>query len=147
MKTEIMKDISLKAILIGLLVDIGGTFSFAFVFGVLAIAILTSTGGDIKQLEDFAKTSVFRTVTPIVGLLFTALGGYMSARTAKKAEIKNSLAMGISTAAFGMISVIALPESGSSWLDAAALILTIFFALLGGYICLKTKGIETQAKK
>jgi len=141
-----MKDISFKAIIIGLLVDIGGTFAFAFAFGILAIILLTSTDGDIRQLEDFSRTPVFRTVTPIVGLLFTGLGGYMTARISKSEELKNAFFMGIASAAFGMISIFTLSGSETYWLDLIAMILTIFFAVLGGYAYTKTKGTDLQPK-
>lgn len=141
-----MRDISSKAIIIGLLVDIGGTFLFAFTFGLLALMLLPSTGDEIKQIEDFSRTPVFRTVTPVVGLLFTGLGGYITARISKTEEMKNALFMGIASAAFGIISIFTLSGAEHSWLDMIALILTILFALLGGYVRMKTKGTDLQPK-
>ncbi len=141
-----MKDISFKAVVIGLLVDIGGTFLFAFAFGLLALMLLPSTGDEIKQIDAFSRTPVFRTITPIVGLLFTGLGGYMTARISKTAELKNTLFMGIASAAFGMISIFTLSGSEHLWLDMIALILTILFALLGGYVRMKTKGTDPHPR-
>ncbi|MBI4684424.1 MAG: hypothetical protein HY755_04410 [Nitrospirae bacterium] len=139
-----MKEISIKAVIIGLLVDIGGTFAFSFVFGILAALLLLATERDIKELETISETPGFLVPSLFVGLLFTSLGGYVAGRIAKQAEIKNAFALGMTSATLGVMFMIFLPDAKPIWLDFAGLSLIIPFALIGGYVCMRTKEKDLQ---
>lgn len=139
-----MKDINIRAVLIGFLVDVGGTFAFSMVFGVIAAILLFAMGRDIKELEEFPNSTAFRILMPVVGVMFTALGGFVTGRIAKKAEIKNAFAMGLVSALFGVLTILFYPAGVELWLESASLLLTIFASLLGGYLCTK---IERPVQK
>lgn len=129
------KDLSIKAIITGLVVDIAGTFAFYFVFVLIASLLLTATGRDIRQIEEFSKTPVFLNTSFLVGLLFTSLGGFVAARIAKKAEVKNAFFVGLASLIFGLIFIaVNFAAAGFWWPDLLFLLLTIPSAMLGGYI-------------
>lgn len=135
-----LKGLSLKAIAIGFLTDIGSTLVFGFAFGLLATMLLMSSGQGVEELRNFTTTTVFRVVMPLVGLLFTGLGGYVAARIAKQAEMENAFAMGIASALFGILSLVLSPVTSSLWIEGLAIFLTVVCALAGGYVRMKTKG-------
>ncbi len=141
-----MKDLSIKAIIIGLLVDIGGTFAFSFVVGIISVAVFLATGRDVKELEAIATTQGFLIPSLIAGLLFTSLGGFVAAHIAKKAEMKNAFVLGILSLAFGLGTTVLMPDPATGWYDITGVLLIIPFALLGGYLRLKAK-IESQLKQ
>ena len=134
-----LKEISIKAVIIGLIVDIGGTFLFFLIFSIIGGILLTSAGRDVDELTDFAETSTFIVVSSLAGLLFSVFGGYVSARIAGRAEVRNALATGILSFLVGLVLFIAAPVSPQSWPELLFLILIIPCALLGGYACLRSK--------
>lgn len=136
---EKLRDINVKAVVVGLIVDIGGTFLFFFLFSVIGAVLLSSLGRDPDELNDFAETATFIAVSSLVGLLFSALGGYVSARISGRAEIRNALATGVLSVLVGIVFFAGFPASPRSWFDLLSLILIIPFALLGGYACLRGK--------
>jgi peptidoglycan/LPS O-acetylase OafA/YrhL len=142
-----LKDVSVKGVVIGLVVDIGGTFLFFFVFAVLGAILLASTGRDIDELKDVAETPTFIVVSSIAGLLFSALGGYVSARIARKAEVRNALATGALSVLVGLVLFVGTPASPRSWLDLLSLILIIPFAMIGGYACLRSKQGSPESER
>jgi len=142
-----LKDISVKAVLIGLIVDIGGTFVFFFVFSVIGAILLASAGRHVDELKDFAETSIFIVVSSLAGLLFSALGGYVSARIAGKAEVRNALATGAFSALVGLILFAGFSSPERSWLDLLSLILIMPCALLGGYACLRSKQDSANSER
>ncbi len=134
-----LRDISVKAVIASLFVDIGGTFLFFFLFSVIGAILLSSLGRDPDELKDYPETTTFIIVSSFAGLLFSALGGYVSARISGKAEMKNALATGALSVLIGLVLFAAPPASPRSWLDLLSLVLIIPFALLGGYACMKGK--------
>jgi hypothetical protein len=140
------KEISIKAVIIGLLVDIGGTFAFSFVFRLLAAIVLTSAGRNSEDLEVFTQSIVFLLCSLAAGLLFTSLGGYVTARFAAKAEMKNALAMGILSALSGVIFLVLSHDSSPLWFNVLSLLLVIPAAMLGGYVRLSTTHEQKKRK-
>lgn len=134
-----MREISIKAVIIGLVADVGGTAVFFFVFSIIGAILLASTGRNPDELKDYPETTTFIVVSSFAGLLFSALGGYVSARIAGKGEMKNALATGALSALVGLVFFLGFPFAPRSWLDLLSLILIIPFALLGGYAGLKGK--------
>ncbi len=123
----------------GLLADVGGTFLFSLIFGIIGVLALVSNGRDIKELEEFAKTRNFFYLMTVAGLIFTGVGGYVAGRVAKKAEIKNALAMGVLSILLGGITVLFSKDTSFLIFDIIAMILTLAFAFAGGYVCIKLK--------
>lgn len=93
-----------KAILFGLLVDIGGTTIFAFVGGMLAVILLTSQGMDEAQLDQLfsERSSPLMIAMTVIGGLFSVLGGYVCARIAKQNELRLAGVMALITSLFNI---------------------------------------------
>lgn len=97
-----------KAIFLGLLVDIGGSILFASIFMAAYGASLAASGMSDKELLAAATNIppgswVFVT-TAGIGLLFSILGGYTCARIARHSEYRNGLILATLTTLIGLIT-------------------------------------------
>src|SRR5438874_536960 len=81
------KGISLKAVLLGALVDIAGTCVLALGAGMVIGVVLLSQGTPPNQLEnranEFAQEPAVLLGSLGLGMVFTVLGGYVAGRIAK----------------------------------------------------------------
>ena len=134
-----MREISIKAVIVGLVADVGGTAAFFFVFAILGGILLSSTGRGMEELETYTKTTGFLVLSSFGGSLFSVFGGYVSARIAGRAEIKNASATGTLSAMTGVLFLILSSGSSPLWLDILALIAIVPCSMLGGYLCLKSR--------
>ena len=124
-----------KAIIIGLVVDISGSLVSAFILAIAYSVLLTSRGLSPEEIEYHLTNldiySTFSIITMIVGGIMTVLGGYVCARIVNYSEYKFTFIFGFISAAFGHIA----SESYYSTLDSMALgILTLGCALLGAWL-------------
>ena len=124
-----------KAIIIGLVVDISGSLVSAFILAIAYSVLLTSRGWSPEEIEyhltNLDTYSTFSIITMIVGGIMTVLGGYVCARIVNYSEYKFAFIFGFISAAFGHIA----SESYYSTLDSMALgILTLGCALLGAWL-------------
>jgi hypothetical protein len=120
--------ISIKAILIGTLVDIGGSILVGVVIAiVLGIDFLTSGGAVLAA-------------SVVIGWGFTFLGGYVAARIAETAELMHSAIVGAIGVIFGLASWTWYPV----WVIVPGLALTIPMAMLGGHFA-RSKGERANA--
>ena len=126
-----------KAVAIGLVVDIGGTFLFG---AGLSIAWFVAAGlpDDAQALEQLTQSPAYLLASMIVGGAFTVLGGYVAARIANHAEYRYALYLGLWSLAFGVLLVYWSP-SPQPGQDIVALLLVVPCALAGGYLRLATK--------
>ncbi len=113
------RNLRIKAILIGTLVEIGGSI----LVGVIAIAL----GVDLHT----PSLPVLAASTGI-GFGLTFLGGFVAARLARTAELMNSGIVGAIVVALGVSFLSFSPNP--MWLDVTALLLTIPVAMLGGHL-------------
>lgn len=96
-----------KAVTLGLLVDIGGTtlatLLLAFVYGIVLAA--SGAGADeIAAAVDGGLTdSWLFYATSAIGLGFSALGGYVCARIARRAELRIGGVMAVLSAVIGVL--------------------------------------------
>ena len=97
----------LKAVAIGLAVDIGGTFMTSLVLGIVYGITLAASGASAE-----AAASAFADVSPyswlsIAGFLagggFSILGGYLCARIAKHSEYKLGGILATISTVFGLL--------------------------------------------
>lgn len=128
------KGASWKAVLFGLLVDIGGTTATAFVGGMVAVILLTSQGMDETQLEHLFSdpSSPLMIAMAVIGGLFSVLGGYVCARVAKQNELKLGGVMALISTLFAIVFD---GESSGMTLDlllyAAGIVSVLFGSWLG----------------
>jgi hypothetical protein len=137
--------LKIKAIVIGSVIDIVGSLVFGAIFSIVMGVLHAMNGKDISSFErDFYSNVPAMTFGLIIGLLFTVLGGYCSARIAKENEKINAASVGV----VGFITCLPFIGSLPLWYNAASLILVIPAAYLGGMIALfrKNKIVATPPK-
>lgn len=129
---SLLKDFTIKAVIYGLLLDVIGTqfanFIISYAQGFILGIIVTNTE---SLTPTFSSSDSLIVVSLVVGLFFTLSGGFLTARLAKKLELKHAFVMGASSAFLSWII------SGFQVLNqyyAIALLLTIPAALLGSYL-------------
>jgi uncharacterized integral membrane protein len=127
-------ELSARAVLVGSLVDILGSF----IVGALFFGVLGATSG-VTSAEELARiydTSLQLQVTTLaLGLAMTGVGAYVAARIAKPGlERLHAFAVGVISTTMGFTIVFAAPESAPFWSQATSLILTIPAAFIGGEI-------------
>ena len=127
--------INSKAVLLGILVDIVGSFTL----GLLVIMILlgiyyASKGIPVDEMETYMKTdipSIFLTIT--VGLYFTFLGGFVAGRVAKSDEVLHASIVGIA----GVLLLLFFWDESTPGVNLIGLTFTIPVAMLGGKLSIK----------
>ena len=123
---------AVKAVLVGLAADIGGTMAFGFL-ATLAYAIyLGATGASPEQMQstmtEIPYDSALGIVFSIVGCLFSVLGGYLCARIARHSEYRLGLVMCAAS-----LAIIALSGTGDTPpIIAAFLVLVTLAAIMAG---------------
>jgi hypothetical protein len=132
---KLKKGSPVKAIAIGVAVDIGGTIILSIFLVMIYSAILASEGLSPKEIEyelmNLDPHSVFSIVGMVLGGLMTVVAGYLCARIVNYSEYKFTFLLGSISAAFGLMA----GESQYSTLDNIFLtVLTVMCALLGAWI-------------
>jgi hypothetical protein len=121
---------AIKAVLLGLAADIGGTI----VFGGLAAAAygvyLGATGSmtDGATMDRFSYDSPLGIVMTSVGCLFSVLGGYVCARVARHSEYR----LGGIMCAVSVLLVVLTSDEEARPIVTAALTLATVVAIMGG---------------
>lgn len=126
---------ALKAILLGLAVDVGGT---AVVGTLIAIAwgvALGAGGASAAEIDRFFRESTaFLWVGLGTGLAFSALGGYVAARIANRAEYRFALMLGLFSLAFGELMLRGVGDTGyPEWARLVGNLLVLPAAFAGGH--------------
>ena len=143
----IEKNFSLKAILLGWVVDMGSSLVFGLIIGIVMGLILgmssASTGVDAAaiqtKMEQITRTTQFLIFQLGFGLMFTAIGGFVTAYIAKESELRHAFAMGSLSLASGLLLMSFNHEAIPGWYWIVAIITTIPSAMMGGALCLFTK--------
>jgi hypothetical protein len=98
---EFKRGSAVKAVLVGLAVDIGGSIAFAFLFSIAYGIYLASQGQTSEQMQSAMATvgydSPLGIVGMVVGSLFSVLGGYLCARIARHSEYRLGIVMCVAT--------------------------------------------------
>ena len=127
-----------KAVLFGIVADIGATF--------IAMMLITNFIGmqlgsenlsqaELMQLiEEALQQPPYLLVGGILGLLATALGGYVAARTAEVAPLLNAACVGL----FDVVLGIFLIGGSPLWFSVIGLLLTLPAAIAGGVLFRRT---------
>lgn len=106
-RPELTPGSPIKAVLLGLAVDLGGSIVTALLVG---IAYGVSLVNEDMSNEEF--TAAISQITPdsgifiatfAVGMAFSALGGYVCARIAKRSEYRYGAILATLSAAFGIL--------------------------------------------
>jgi branched-subunit amino acid ABC-type transport system permease component len=143
-----LKNLNVKAVVIGTAVDILGTLIASLVIGVVwGLAYAASKGGGTppnpEEMAKLFQTSFsFLLASLVLGLVFVMVGGFVAAHLARRAELPNALAMGFLSLILAGVMVVISPDAGPAWYAATGIILTVPAALLGGYLRLQTRSQE-----
>jgi len=147
MKEE--KKFSIKAVLFGLMVDIGGTFVLFLIPAFLAIWKVYSTSGSTSNMEErvpeLLSTSLpLLLMMVIIGSFMIMTGGYITARCAHFKEIKHAFVMGVLHIGTGCLIDMAFPVDPKMpiWVTWTEYISAIPLAVLGGYLYVSRKTPE-----
>jgi len=127
---------SVKAILVGLAVDIGGTIVAGTVLAIAWGIMLGSSGASGEEINRFFReSSTFMWVNLLVGLGFTGLGAYVAARIANRAEYRFALMLGLCSLAIGEL-MLRMMTSGDypEWARLVSNLLILPVAFLGGHL-------------
>lgn len=128
-----MTDLNVRAVLIGSLVDVGGSILVGgTIFALIGAISGASTPEQFTALLDGSMP--LQLLSLVLGLLFTAIGGYVAARMVRGSERVQAFGVGAVSTVIGFTVVFASPESSPFWLQAASLILTIPAAFVGGEV-------------
>ena len=130
---------NIKAIIVGNIVDVLGTMLTTFVIAIGAVLIGSLFKNSLSP-EMYALLSGPKKLRPVyigIGMLFSVLGGFVSARIAKEKEILYGALSTILCFILGIVSIARAYEFNIE--NIAHELLTIGLGILGGFICLKVK--------
>lgn len=140
-------NISIKAIVVGFLVDIGGTFLANIAYGLIMGIILAAQGLTPAEIETtMAEGPAVYLTNLIIGFIFTFVGGYVAGRIAKTAEVFHGGMVGILGILLGLVLYKPLNMGAyPQWYIVLGFATAIPIALLGGYAA-KSKGEGEKPK-
>ncbi|HEY0077678.1 MAG TPA: hypothetical protein VGB73_03460 [Pyrinomonadaceae bacterium] len=134
------KKISPKAVGVGLLVYLAGAalaVVIALLFGAAAAYNASQAGANPQQIiEASGRASTSPGIVAaslIIDALFTALGGYLAARIAKRSWLVHALPVGLLSLFAGILFVLLAPVQSPLLILPFVLLLPVPLALAGGY--------------
>lgn len=128
------------ALFLGVVADIGGTI----VAGMLLALLMPGLAAPVPNVDPSippAPSVGFQWFSLLVGLSFTAVGGYVAARTANHREYFHALLVGIVSLALGELMVGMSPEGYPLAQRIVGDLLVIPAALVGGHVRLNQKAM------
>ncbi len=129
-----MERVNFKAFLFGIAADIGGTFAASLIIFPLFAGDSFRPDMSAEEIEAamqaVTESSRFLLASLVVGLAFTALGGYVAARVAKQDLYLNAGLVGVAGLLIGLL----FGGGGPIWFNVAGYVLVIPAALYGGYL-------------
>jgi hypothetical protein len=127
-----VRELSIKAIVIGAVVDTLGSF----LLGAIAIMFLLgrSSAHGKDALEDVEASLAYQLVALIGGLVLLTVGGAIAAKLAPHAPVKNAVAVGVCCVVFSILTSGIWLGREPTWWVLLSLVLTIPAAALGGVV-------------
>lgn len=129
-----MGRVQFKPLFLGIATDIVGTFLASLVIFPIFAGDLMSERMSPEEIEAavqaLQQNGRFLLTSLVVGLGFSALGGYVAARTAKHDLYLHAGLVGVAGLLFGLVA----GGGGPFWFNVAGFLLVIPAALYGGYL-------------
>ena len=133
-----IRAVSIKAVILGFLAD-----TVASTVGSIPVGIwyvMTSGSQSLEQmLEGMSTSALILSLSLAIGLLGTALGGYVAGLVAKAHQLLNASCVGILGIVFSLFFT-----GYPTWFNVAGYTLTIPAAMLGGKLSIRK---ESEAGK
>ncbi len=127
----------LKAVTLGLLVDIGGTTAGSLLLGILYGIWLAASGVSVEEIaaasEGAIKESWLFWISTAMGLGFSLLGGYVCARIARRNELRLGGILAVLSALLGYLLASGYYELGTFLSLTLASIGAVMFGAHLGY--------------
>lgn len=123
------------AVVLGVAIDNIGTMLSSGLIGSLYFANRPTQDQDLNAIYSNAALLLLFLV---VGLFWTFLGSYFTAKVAKRAELFNAAIIGVIGAGIGFDSILT-QDVIPLWYELVGLVAIVPVALLGGYVALKRK--------
>ena len=116
------------------------------------ITVVLALGADgvlVSLVSSFTENGKTENLSLLVLMLvytlaFFAVGGYVTALVAKRAELKHALALGVLGLALSIFATVQNAETMPLWWQIISLILIVPFVILGGYLRIIQKGSFRQ---
>lgn len=135
-----MKNISIKAVIIGAIVDIVSTNIFSIPFIIyLMVKIHNPANSDVKLTTDamvgvIHASPVLFSVQILIGAMGSILGGYISAKIAKHDELLHGSLSSFLCVGSGFYALVTGSATESIFLILLGFIMSPTLGLLGGYL-------------
>ncbi|KRE98287.1 hypothetical protein ASG89_04540 [Paenibacillus sp. Soil766] len=123
------------AVVLGIAIDNIGTMLSSGVIGSLYFANSPMEDQDVNAIYSNAGLLLLFLV---VGLFWTFLGSYFTAKVAKRGELFNAAIIGVIGAGIGFDSILT-QDLIPLWYELIGLVAIVPVSLLGGYLALKRK--------
>jgi hypothetical protein len=127
---------AVKAILLGLTVDVVGTIVAGSVIAIGWGIALGAGGARPEEIDRFFRESTaFQWVGLCTGLAFTGLGAFVAARIANRSEYRFALMLGLCSLAFGELVLGHIAEGDyPEWARLVGNVLMLPVAFVGGHL-------------
>jgi hypothetical protein len=137
------KRISLKALLLGFLTDIGGSLVCGIGLGIVWGIALAARGVPANQIAAHFQGMAFFVTSLVLGFGFTVLGGYVAGRVAKRSEMLHGGIVGGIGIVFGILFAAALPL----WCTIVSSAGVVPFGMVGGFLARQRPGMKLNILK
>lgn len=122
--------ISIKALLVGTVVDLLGSSLFGAVAGFCWAIVKAGQGAALTEKSFYSMETWALLIVSFIGLCYTALGGYVAAMMAKRSQLLHGAIVGGLTLPWFLVGTSAVP----SWYLVVGALGVIPFGLLGGML-------------
>jgi hypothetical protein len=127
-----------KAVVLGLVVDIGGTLGASVVLGIVYGFHLAASGASGEELAELSANipldSWVGIASTVLGCAFSALGGYVCARIAGRSEYKLGAILGVISTLVGLSMAIGYYPQRINVTLAVVTFLAVMLGARIGYI-------------
>ncbi len=102
--------ISIKALLVGTVVDLVGSSLFGLIWGFCVAVIKAGQGDTFSEKSFYSMEPWALLIVSFIGLCYTALGGYVAAMMAKRSQLLHGAIVGGLTLPWFLVGTSAVPS-------------------------------------
>jgi hypothetical protein len=122
------RGINIKALVLGVLTDVGGSLIVGSALAVIISIILVAQGVPENKLDAHLQGPIILVLSLIIGFGFTILGGFVAGRVSRKSEMMHGGIVGFIGLFFGLLFWASLPL----WYNVLSLLAVVPLGMLGG---------------